>query len=212
MRVIMTGDWHVGSESVDPTDIEWVKKHYWRAKPIILMGDLVDAGLDRGMQFSQKLNPDSQIATLKELLKDLDVRTCLIGNHEIRFFKNAGINVYKTVFEFPQEHYLDIDGCTFYVTHGKSAARNPLTEFTKLFEFVNTDVIGIGHDHSLLVYNVIRGEERVVLCRTGSFLSGAIYALQNAHAPKIRGWIEVDTKSKTAQCYAFFGKGRVKKI
>ena len=210
MKVILTGDWHVGAETVNVEEILRVKEKYWKGKPVILMGDLLDAGLDRGMQFSQKLNPDTQIEAVKEILNGLDVRTALIGNHEIRFFKNAGINIYKLL-GYPQNHDLEIDGCSFYVTHGRSAAANTLTEFTKLFKFVDTDIIAIGHDHDLMVYNVIRGTKRVVLCRTGSFLSGAVYALQNAHAPKIKGWIEVDTRKHTAQCYGII-KGRVMKI
>ena len=210
MKVILTGDWHIGAETVNVLDILKIKRRCWQGKPVILMGDLLDAGLDRGMQFSQKLNPDTQIEAVKEVLEGLDVRTALIGNHEIRFFKNAGINIYKLL-GYPQNHYLEIDGCSFYVTHGRSAAANTLTEFTKLFKFVDTDVIAIGHDHDLMVYNVMRGAKRVVLCRTGSFLSGAIYALQNAHAPKIKGWIEVDTRKHTAQCYGII-KGRVMKI
>lgn len=209
-KVIMTGDWHVGAESVDVNEIRRVKREYWLGKPIILMGDLIDAGLDKGMQFSQNLNPDAQIKVLKEILKDLDVRTALIGNHEIRFFRNAGINIYSLL-DYPQIHELEIDGCSFYVTHGKSAAKNSLTEFTKLFEFVDADIIGIGHNHDLGVWNKIRGEKRVVLCRTGSFLEGAVYSLQNAYPPKIKGWIEVDTRKRTAQCYGLI-KGRVIKI
>lgn len=210
MKVIMTGDWHLGSETVDANEIINVKNKYWLGKPIILMGDLIDVGLDRGMQFSQNLNPTTQVNTLKRVLEGLDSRTALIGNHEIRFFRTAGINIYS-VLDLPQKHELSIDGCTFYVTHGKSAARNPLTEFTKLFEFVDADIIGIGHDHSLLAYNIIRGKRRVVLVRTGSFLGYAVYALQNAHAPKIKGWIEVDTCKKTAQCYSLIN-GKVMKI
>lgn len=211
MKVILTGDWHIGAETSDIEAIQNAKEKFWFGKPVILMGDLIDAGLDGGMQFSQNMNPDTQIKALKEVLKDLDVRTALIGNHELRFFKNAGINLYK-VLGYPQKHYLEIDGCSFYITHGRSAAANTLTEFTKLFKFVDADIIGIGHDHDLMVYNVMRGLKRVVLIRTGSFLSGAVYALQNAHAPKIKGWIEVDTKKHTAQCYAIKCKGRVVKI
>lgn len=210
MKVIMTGDWHVGAESVDVEEIIKIKNKYWLGKPIILMGDLIDAGLDRGMQFSQKLNPDTQIDTLKYLLKGLDIRTVLTGNHEIRFFKNAGLNIYR-VLGYPQIHELNIDGCSFYVTHGRSAAQNTLTEFNKLFKFVDTDIIGMGHDHDLIAYNIIRGHKRVVLARTGSFLGYAVYASDNGYAPKIKGWVQVDTKKKTGQCYSLID-GKVLKI
>ena len=187
-----------------------IKNKYWLGKPMILMGDLMDAGLDKGMQFAQNLNPDTQVDTLKLILADLDVRTALIGNHEIRIFNKAGINIYR-VLGYLQLHELTIGGCSFYITHGRSAAQNTLTEFTKLFKFVNTDIIGIGHDHDLIAYNIIRGHKRVVLVRTGSFLGGAVYSAQNGYAPKIKGWVEVDTKKKTAQCYSLID-GKVLKI
>ena len=209
-KVIITGDWHIGAESVDIDEIIDVRNKYWLGKPVILMGDLIDCGLDKGMQFSQNMNPDMQIKELKEILKWLDVKTAHIGNHETRLFKTAGINIYQ-ILGYSQIHYLEIDGCTFYVTHGTSGARNPLTEFTKLFEFVNADIIAIGHNHDLGVWNKMRGGKRVVLCRTGSFMSDALYSLQSAYPPKIKGWIEADTKKKTAQCYAL-SKGKVIKI
>jgi predicted phosphodiesterase len=211
MKTILTGDFHIGSGTTSVEEILRVKEKYWLDKPIILMGDLMDAGLDRGMQFDNKLNPDIQIEEVKEVLEGLDVRTALIGNHEYRFFRNAGINIYK-VLGYPQEHEISIDGCSFYVSHGKSAARNPLTEFTKFFEFVDADIIALGHNHVLGAWNIWRGKHRVVLCRTGSFIGYATYALDNGYPPTIKGWIEVDTRKKTAQCYGHFGKGVVKKI
>ena len=209
-KVILTGDWHLGASTVSVKEILRIKERYWLGKPIICMGDLVDAGLDRGMQFDNKLNPDTQIEELKKVMKDLDIRSTLTGNHEIRFFKNAGINIYK-VLELPQEHEINIDGCSFYVSHGKSAARNPLTEFTKFYEFVDADVIALGHNHVLGSWNIWRGKRRVVLCRTGSFIGYATYALENGYPPTIKGWIEVDTKSRVATCYSLIN-GRVLKI
>jgi predicted phosphodiesterase len=209
-KVILTGDWHIGASTVDVEEILRVKERYWLGKPVLLMGDLMDAGLDRGMQFDNVLNPDKQIEEVKKVLKGLDVRTALIGNHEIRFFRNAGINIYK-ILDYPQEHEIEIEGCSFYISHGKSAARNPLTEFTKFFEFVNADVIALGHNHVLGAWNIWRGGHRVTLCRTGSFIGYATYARDNGYPPNIKGWISVDTKSKVATCYALIN-GRVKKI
>ena len=209
-KVILTGDWHIGASTSFVEEILRVKERYWLGKPVILMGDLMDAGLDRGMQFDNVLNPDNQIEEVKKVLKGLDVRTALIGNHEQRFFKEAGINIYK-VLELPQIHELTIEGCSFYVSHGKSAARNPLTEFTKFYEFVDADVIALGHNHRLLAVNMVRGGRRVVLCRTGSFIGHASYAIESGYADTIKGWVEVDTKSKVAMCYSII-KGKVMKI
>ena len=211
MKVILASDFHIGASTVSVDEILAVKKKYWLGKPIILLGDLIDCGLNRGMQFDNNLNPDKQIEEVKKVLKGLDVRTALIGNHEQRFFKEAGINIYK-VLGYPQVHELTIDSCSFYVSHGKSAARNPLTEFTKFFEFVDADIIAMGHNHRLLAVNMVRGGRRVVLCRTGSFIGHATYAIENGYADTIRGWVEVDTRKKTAQCYGYFGRNQVMKI
>jgi predicted phosphodiesterase len=209
-KVILTGDWHIGAETVDVGEILAIKKKYWMNKPVICTGDLVDAGIDRGMQFDNNMNPTQQIEEVKSVLKDLDVRTALIGNHEVRFFEKAGINIYKLM-GYPQLHDLTIDGCSFYVSHGKSAARNPLTEFTKFFEYVDADIIALGHNHRLFAVNMIRAGRRVVLLRTGSFIGYAMYAIENGYAKTIKGWIEVDTKKKTAQCYSLIN-GKVMKI
>ena len=210
MKVILTGDFHIGSSTVSVDEIMRVKERYWLGKPVLLMGDLIDTGLDRGMEYDQKYNDTQQIKELKKILKDLDIRTCLIGNHEHRIFAHTGINIYS-IMDLPEKHYIEIDGCSFYVTHGKSVAKNPLTEFTKLYEFVDTDVMGIGHSHDLGVWNKIRGGKRVMLCRTGSFLEGAVYAVDAAYPPKIKGWIEIDTKRKTGRTFSLIN-GKVMKI
>ena len=210
MKTIITGDWHIGNSAVSFDEIMSIKNKYWLGKPVILMGDLLDAGLDRGMQYDQKYNVTHQIEKVKGVLEGLDVRTCLIGNHEHRIFRQTGLNIYAMI-GYPELHKLEIGGCSFYVTHGKSGAKNPLTEFTKLFEFVDADIIAIGHNHDLGVWNKMRGGKRCVLCRTGSFLEGATYSIDAAYPPKIKGWIEVDTKRKTAQAYSLI-KGKVMKV
>lgn len=194
---------HIGAETVDVDEILSIKRKFWKGRPIILMGDLIDAGLDRGMNFSNKINPEQQIEELKEVLQGLDVRSCLIGNHEKRIFTHTGINIYRLL-GYPQLHELSIDGCSFYVTHGKGNAANPLTEFTKLFKFVDTDVIGMGHNHDLGKWTIWRGDKRVTLVRTGTFLNGAIYALQNAYPPKLKGWASVNTILRTVKCHALW--------
>ena len=209
-KVILTGDWHIGSPASSFMEIMSIKEKYWLEKPVILMGDLIDAGLDRGMQFDQEYNVTEQIERVRRVLKYLDVRSCLIGNHEQRIFRQTGLELYK-ILGYPELHYVEIDNCSFYVTHGRSGAKNPLTEFTKLFEFVDADIMAIGHSHDLGVWNKMRGGKRCVLCRTGSFLEGAAYSVQNGYAPKIKGFLEVDTKKKTAQVYSIIN-GKVMKV
>ena len=210
-KVIIFGDVHLGSPGCDEEEVFRIKERYWLEKPCISMGDQCDFGLDRGMQFDQKYNPQTQIELVKKLLKDLDLRAYVLGNHCNRLNKAVGLNYMKIITGKEPQHYLEIDNCSFYLTHGKSAAKNPLTEFTKLFEFVDADIMAIGHNHDLGVWNKMRGGKRCVLCRTGSFLEGATYSIDAAYPPKIRGWIEVDTKKKTAQAYSLI-KGKVMKV
>lgn len=209
-KVILASDLHIGNPASSFTEIMRIKEKYWLGKPVLLLGDLIDCGLDRGMEFDQEYNATEQIERVRKVLKDLDVRACLIGNHEQRIFTHTGINLYE-MFGYPEQHNVDIDGCSFYISHGKSAAKNPLTEFTKLFEFVDADIIAMGHSHDLGVWNKMRGGKRCVLCRTGSFLEGAAYAIQAGLPPKIKGWVEVDTKKKTAQAFSLI-HGKVMKV
>ena len=210
-KVILFGDIHLGAGTCDIEEVMKIKERYWLGKPCLSMGDICDFGIDRGMNFDNKYHPQKQIELAKELLDGLDLRAYVLGNHCNRLNQKVGLNFMKIITGKEPTHELTIDGCSFYVTHGASAAKNPLTEFTKLFEFVDADVIAIGHNHDLGVWNKMRGGKRVVLCRTGSFLSGAIYSLQNAYPPKIKGWIEVDTKKKVATCYSLIN-GRIMKI
>lgn len=211
MKVIMFGDVHLGAGTCNVEEVMKIKQKYWIGKPCILMGDICDFGIDRGMNFDNKYNPQKQIELAKELIDGLDIRAYVLGNHCNRLNQKVGLNFMKIITGKEPCHELTIDGCSFYVTHGRSAAQNTLTEFTKLFRFVDADITGIGHDHNLAVFNIINGNKRVVLVRTGSFLGSAVYSTQNAYPPNIKGWIQVDTKKKTAQCYSLIN-GKVLKI
>ena len=211
VKVILTSDWHLGAGTCDIEEIKKIKEKYWLGKPMILLGDICDFGIDRGMGFDNKYNPQKQIELAKDLLKDLDIRAYILGNHCDRLNQKVGLNFMKIILGTEPQHEIAIDDCSFYVSHGKSAARNPLTEFTKFFEFVDADIIALGHNHRLLAVNMIRGGKRVVLCRTGNFIGHATYAKENGYSDTIKGWIQVDTKSKVAMCYSLIN-GRVMKI
>ena len=211
MKVILFGDIHLGASTCDIEEVMKIKERYWLGKPCISMGDVCDFGIDRGMSFDNKYNPQKQIELAKTLFKGLDIRAYVLGNHCDRLNQKVGLNFMKIILGTEPRHEIVIDGCSFYMSHGKSAARNPLTEFSKFFEFVDADIIALGHNHRLLAVNMIRGGRRVVLCRTGSFIGYATYALENGYADTIKGWVEVDTRKKTARCYSII-KGKVMKI
>jgi predicted phosphodiesterase len=210
-EVIVFGDVHLGAGTCDIEEVMKIKERYWLGKPCISMGDICDFGIDRGMNFDNKYNPQKQIELAKDLFKDLDIRAYVLGNHCNRLNQKVGLNFMKIILDKEPRHEVEIDGCSFYMSHGKSAARNPLTEFTKFYEFVDADIMALGHNHVLGCWNIWRGGRRVVLCRTGSFIGHATYARENGYAPTIKGWISVNTKSKVATCYALIN-GRVLKI
>ena len=210
-KVIVFGDIHLGAGSCDIEEVMEIKEKYWMGNPCISMGDVCDFGIDRGMNFDNKYNPQKQIELAKALFKGLDIRAYVLGNHCNRLNQKVGLNFMKIILDKDPEHEITIDGCSFYMSHGKSGARNPLTEFAKFYEFVDADIIMLGHNHTLGVWNIQRGTKRVVICRTGSFIGHATYARENGYAPTIKGWIEVDTKKKTAQCYSLIN-GKVMKI
>lgn len=210
-KVILFGDTHLGAGSCDVEELMKVKERYWIGKPCISMGDICDFGIDRGMNFDNKYHPQKQIEKAKILLEGLDLRAYVLGNHCNRLNQKVGINFMKIITGKEPLHELTIDGCSFYISHGKSAARNPLTEFSKFFEYVDADILALGHNHRLLAVNMIRAGRRVVLVRTGNFLGYATYAIENGYAETIKGWVEVDTKKKTAQCYSLTN-GKVMKI
>jgi len=64
-RIILTGDWHIGAGSVNFDELKDVAKHYFKGHPVILLGDLVDIGLDKGMNFSNITNEDLALAVKK---------------------------------------------------------------------------------------------------------------------------------------------------
>lgn len=200
VKVILGGDWHLGQGKIPPYSIYNIIKRYWKDKPVLLMGDLIDAGLDRGMQFDSSLQPQDQFRWVKQITDELDVEGYCIGNHCNRIFKATGLNVYESFLGKPK-HRVIIDDVKFYFTHGKSSAENPWNEHFKLLRFVDSDVIAVGHSHVLGKLDIMRDNGRVTLLRTGSFARGLRYAVEANYAPTICGWTEFDTKTRMAHLF-----------
>ena len=211
IETILTGCWHIGAKGTDIDNLKEIKRKYWEGRPVILMGDLIDMGIEKGMQFDQKINSDDQISELKEVVQGLDVKSALIGNHEERIFKHTGINIFKSVFGWSQKHDIVIGSKHFYVTHGGGNAINPWTEFNKLLFFVDADFICMGHNHFLGKMTILRGNKIVNLIRTGSFLNGARYSKDAALPPRLNGWVTVYPEANYVELNALY-EGVVKNI
>jgi len=183
----------------------------WRDKPVLLLGDLIDAGLDKGMNFENKLVPGDQIMELKRITDMLDVRAWVMGNHEDRIFKKIGMNPYETFLGKPKTH-ITIDYVKFFLFHGRSAAHDIFKEHEKLMLYASADCICLGHDHQLAKKDVMRDGSRITLLRTGSFVVHPSYAQKMGFPPSIPGYCEYDTNQMMARLYIVSKEGVVTEI
>jgi len=212
VKVVLAGDFHLGAQGVDIKAFKNVVKHWFTGKPIILMGDLIDSGIDRGMQFDNVLTPQEQINLLTEILEPLDIIAYVNGNHENRFFKKTGINILETILKRQPQNKVEVDGRLIYINHGISAAENSFKEFEKYLKFVTADVYALGHNHDLSYKAQLQNGKLSYFVRTGTFMSATKYTIERGYAPKIRGWIEYDTCKHYITLYGLINGGVVRKI
>lgn len=212
MKVILTGDWHVGLQgALDPDIIYDLAGSHWKGKPVLIVGDLADCGLHKGMQFEQTMQPQDQINKVREILEIMDVRAYVIGNHDHRFFREVGINPYYDMLG-ESKHSVVVGNTSFYLFHGRSYAENIFLEHSKLMKFVQADVIAAGHNHALAKQDVLQNGRRVIWLRTGSFVKSATYAVDAGLAPRIAGYVEYDTYRCIARLYMVNENGQVSEI
>lgn len=201
--VVLLGDLHIGSESVDVDKIKHLAKKYWRKKPIILMGDLADFGVKKPMLYQNVLKPQEQIDVVTEILKPLDIRAFCIGNHCNRLFKEVGVNIWITVFEMQPSNTIEINGRTIYFNHGSSAASSAFLEYNKYIYSVKGSVIALGHSHLLAKKTILRQGKMTHLVRTGGFLGRDFYVKMAGYAEQLKGWAEYDTANNIVHLMAW---------
>jgi len=211
MKVVLSGDWHIGQGEISPEMIAEIAKRYWNGKKVILMGDLIDCGIDRGMQFDNEIQPQSQLRWVKIITDKLDVVGYCLGNHEYRVFNEVGLNVYEEYLGKPT-HKVEIDEVEFYFAHGRSAAMDIFTEHRRLLQYIDADVIALGHNHTLAKLDVLREDKRITLLRTGSLARGLRYAIEMSLPPTINGWAEYDTRKRAAKLMMIDKNGEVHEI
>lgn len=203
--LLLIGDVHMGASTVDIDMIKALAKRYWVGKPIVLLGDLCDLGLDRGMEFDQKYGPQKQIDFVEEIFKPLDVRAFCSANHENRIYEKVGLTPYIRIFGMEPSNTFSLNGRSIYFNHGKSAAENYFLEFQKYVKWCDTDLIALGHSHDLGRITFLRGKKIQHLVRTGSFLGRPKYVIDGGFAPKICGWAEYDTLKNIVHLKAING-------
>lgn len=212
MKVILSGDWHIGLEgTLDEEIIYDLAGSKWKGKPVLLLGDLVDLGLYKGMNFENKFHPQPQYDKALRILELLDVRAYVIGNHEHRVFAAVGLNPYYSLLG-KIKHEVVIDNTSFYLFHGKSNAENIFLEHSRLMRFICASVVAAGHNHALAKLDVLQNGSRVTWLRTGSFVDSATYAVDMGLPPRIAGWVEYDTYTAVARLFTINKEGQVSEI
>ena len=186
-------DVHIGASTVNIDFIKELAKRYWSKNPIVIMGDLADLGLDRGMNWDNKYGPQEQMDLVEEIFPQLDVRAFCTANHENRIYERVGLTPYIKMFGMKPSTNITINGRDIFFSHGKSAAENYFLEFQKITKWQDADVIALGHSHDLATIAFLRGKKIQHFVRTGSFLGRPKYVTDSAFAPKISGWAEYHT-------------------
>ena len=191
-NLIFTGDWHLTDKASSLVVSRAIPAH----SHLILMGDLIDAGIDRGMNWDQS-NLTEQIETLQKVLSRYVIEAYVLGNHELRIKKKIGLNPYQSFLgnEIPE---CGIDERTICIEHGTKVVQNPLTQLRSMAEIhENADIVALGHDHTLGVWtyrNDYQQRNRWMV-RTGNLMNGyADYARRAILKPQISGYIKYNLK------------------
>ena len=188
--VVLTGDWHI----TDHESAFFIAQNIPKGSHLILMGDLVDAGIDRGMNWNQP-NVTAQIDTLQALLSEYKVEGYVLGNHELRIQKKIGLNPYHSFLGNETVEY-GINGRCIVVEHGTKVLQNPITQLKELATInPQGDVIALGHDHTLGIWTHINKYRNQWLVRTGNLMKEyPTYARRSVLYPKPTGYVRYDLK------------------
>lgn len=214
MKVVISSDWHISLEgALDSQIIYNLACNEWAGKPVLLVGDLMDAAMgDKGMNWENKTVPGDQIIEVKRITDMLDVRAYITGNHEDRIFKKVGMNPYETFLGKPKNH-ITIDYVKFFLFHGRTAAHDIFKEHDKLMLYATADVYCLGHNHQLAKKDILKDNgARITLLRTGSFVDHPSYAQKMGFPPAMSGYVEYDTVKMMARLYMVSKEGNVTEI
>ena len=207
--VILLSDLHIGASSVDVDQIRELSKQYWSKSPIILLGDICDLGLDRGMNWDNRYGPQEQIDFAREIFKPLNILGHCEGNHGNRIWEKVGLNPFIEMFGMDPSHTIKINGRDIYFSHGTSVAQNMFNEHQKYVKWVDSDVVALGHSHALARISYLRGSRLCHLVRTGGFLGRSKYVEDAGFNPLLRGWAEYNTETNLVALKALSEDGEV---
>lgn len=186
--VVLTGDWHI-KDMKDANRIEKIMDKHVGKIPMILMGDLLDTGINRGMQWDQECM-DNQLKYLKAIIYGRKILGYVLGNHEDRIARDTGLNPYSILMGKEKFEY-NIQGVKIAILHGTRVTQNPMSQLIELANIQSdANIVAIGHDHTLGVYTY----KNQWLLRTGHLMEYAMYAKKKALLPKPMGFIKYSFK------------------
>jgi len=186
-NIVLIGDLHIGDRD-DLNHVQaWMKDHLdLKTDHLILMGDMIDTGLNRGMNWNQD-SVNKQVLYLKKLLEPYTVLGYVLGNHERRVVDTVGINPYQLLLGDETLEYTIKYGKVIAIGHGKSGAQNQALELARLSQVVPyADIVALGHTHELGIYML---PHTVIGLRTGSLQRYPDYARRSTLIPKTLGCI-----------------------
>jgi predicted phosphodiesterase len=193
-NVVLTGDWHISDRKDAQYVSKWLKEHINpKTDVLILMGDLIDTGISRGMGWNQE-SVNRQIIYLQKILERYIVWGYVLGNHERRITDKTGLNPYQTLLGDEQSEYVTSNTTQINIQHGKSGAQNQGIELAKLANIHPlADIVALGHTHDLGIYMLPTDQDGVrtptIGLRTGSLQRYPRYAERAIMVPKVHGCI-----------------------
>lgn len=185
--IIFTGDWHIGNKDDANYVSKWLVDHIRKSDGLILMGDLIDVGISRGMGWNQE-NVNRQLIYLKKILERYTVLGYVLGNHERRIHVKTGLNPYQMLLgDETTRYYIKDAEKLILIEHGKSGAQNQAIELARLAQVdPEADIVALGHTHDLGIYMLPHG---TIGLRTGSLQRYPDYAKRSIMIPKTEGCI-----------------------
>ena len=196
----LTGDWHIQTED----DKDRINAILPKTTPLILMGDLIDSGIDKGMQWDQE-NVTRQVEFLQEILSKRRVLGYVLGNHEARIVRLTGLNPYYSFLGEPKSEYIFkyqdnlLHGHRYrriVIEHGTRVVQNPLAQLRQFAQIhPEADVVALGHDHTVGSWR----EGNQWLVRTGHLQDYPEYARKAILPKKVMGYMKYSLKNNTLE-------------
>ncbi len=194
-NVWFLGDTHIGSIYCDTKTFKYVLSQIKRDKNahVILMGDIIESGLMGKLGgWEQEINPQEQLEEAIKLLKPLKdkIDYSIIGNHELRIFKDTSIDISYLLAQTLDAKYLNVGGIindygpSIVVYHGSANSTNPELELNRaLYLYPDADAICLAHVHQFFLKEKLRfkrdGSKMITyLLRTGGYIKEANYAMR----------------------------------